>query len=196
MPVYNKINACISVIKRKGLVVCPTETSYMLAGLAADEAVIDAVRRWKRSPFNQPISIAVAGVEEAGKWARWNELADRMARKFWPGPLTLVLPDRGLLPTQLTAGTGWLGMRCSAHPCVAELLAGVGAPLTATSANRHGGPEPYNTKRMAPEESGVCVIDFGTLPAVPPSTVVRVRSDKIEILREGAIKSEDLLQFP
>jgi L-threonylcarbamoyladenylate synthase len=121
----------------------------------------------------------------------WCDVAEALALRFLPGPLTIVAPLAGKLPVGLTGGGATLGVRLSAHPVARLLCAAASGPLTATSANRSGGGEPYDPAAAfrslaAGEELVEVVLDQGTLPASPVSTIVDL-SGGIRIVRESAI---------
>ncbi len=117
----------------------------------------------------------------------------RLAERFWPGPLTLVLPARPGLPGPLTAGTGTIGVRVPAHPAAHALVAGLGAPVTAPSANPPGA-EPPRTIEAVRRYFGDAVavyLDGGTLPG-GASTVATVHGNTVRVLRAGPVGEEDL----
>jgi L-threonylcarbamoyladenylate synthase len=112
----------------------------------------------------------------------------RLARRFWPGPLTLVVPARAGLPAPLTAGGGTIGVRASGHPTAAALVAGLGAPVTAPSANPPGAPPPRRVgEARAYFGGGVAVyVDGGELPG-GASTVAAVEQGRVRVLRPGPV---------
>jgi len=119
--------------------------------------------------------------------------ARRLAARFWPGPLTLVLPARPGLPPALTAGTGTIGVRVPAHPLAAALVAGLGAPVTAPSANPPGVEAPRRLEE-ARAHFGARIrvyLDGGTLPG-GASTVAAVEGERVRVLRRGPIAEEAL----
>ena len=114
--------------------------------------------------------------------------------RFWPGPLTLVLPARDDLPAELAAGTGCIGVRVSSHPIACALAAAVGEPITATSANRAGDPAACDvaTARRALGAAVDVYLDGGTLAGGSGSTVLLVANDGARVIRVGAVSSEAL----
>jgi L-threonylcarbamoyladenylate synthase len=175
-----------------GLVVClPTESTY---GLAADIrspaglARLDAVKQTR--PADSPYPLIAPDLEAARALARaWPDAAERLARRYWPGPLTLVVPARADLPASLVGPGGGVGVRVTSHPLAAALARQLGAPITATSANRAGQP-PATELAQARAAFGAeiaCYLDGGTC-AGTPSTVVAVGDDgSLRVIRRGAI---------
>jgi L-threonylcarbamoyladenylate synthase len=158
----------------------------------------------------KPISIAVANIEQARQVAEWNASAEALAKRFLPGPLTIILKKRTKLPnefpanfpSELTCGKDSIGVRIVDHPVALELIELVGGPITATSANISGQSEP-RTADDAVRQIGDkvdFVLDAGECPIGKPSTVVDLTGErgKPKIIREGAITKgeiEEVLSF-
>jgi len=176
--------AVIDVLERGGIVILPTETSYMLGGDATRNDTMVRIRRMKDRPASMDISVMFASVELAACWTVWSDTALELARRFLPGPLTLVLPLKPGV-TQFASSSGYLGIRIPDQPFLRDILSAVDFPVTATSANPHGGPEPYDISRCA--AGADLVWDAGTLTPNPPSTIVKVDGSALEILRRGSI---------
>src|SRR5690242_4323509 len=125
------------VLRSGGLVAFPTETVYGLGANALDAAAVDRIYAAKGRPAYNPIIVHVADADRAGEVAReWPDIATALARAFWPGPLTLVLPKRPEVPASVTAGLDTVGVRVPAHPVARALLAAAQLPIAAPSANR------------------------------------------------------------
>lgn len=195
--------AAIAVLRRHldagGVVALPTDTIY---GLAANALAADAVARvfaLKGRGFDKPLPVVVRDRAQAAELAA--ELTpefERLAAAFWPGPLTLVVRARPELPPALTAGSGSVGMRQPASPLLAALLAAIGYPLTATSANRSGAPDCRTAAAVAEQlggEPGLLIADGGTSPRALPSTLVDVTGPRPRVLRAGAIPAAALAPF-
>src|SRR5205807_5552303 len=129
--------------------------------------------------------------------AQDRQLIANLATKFWPGPLTMILPKRGIVPEIVTAGLDTVAVRISAHPAFAEIIRAFGKPLAAPSANRFGRISPTTAKHVLDELDGhiSLVIDAGPTTHGIESTIVAVRDGKIDILRRGPITSEQLSAF-
>ena len=124
-------------MRRGGLVAFPTETVYGLGALALDEAAVGRIFAAKGRPANNPVIVHVAEVAEAVEIAAaWPDAAEQLARRFWPGPLTLIVPRGDAVPALATAGGPTVAIRVPAHPVALALLHAVAAPVAAPSANR------------------------------------------------------------
>ncbi|MCD4653553.1 threonylcarbamoyl-AMP synthase [bacterium] len=182
---WKKLLFCaLEVLKNGGLIVFPTETSYMLAGDATRKDTMHRLRVLKNRSNQQDMSVMFSSLAKAQQWTVWNSDARRLADRYLPGPLTLIL-NLKRNATQYAASGSSLGIRIPDHIYLRELLAQIEFPITATSANRHGAPEPY-------EISGcVSPVDFvwdaGTLIPNPPSTIVSFTGRVPEIIRRGLI---------
>ena len=184
------LEAAARVLKDGRLVAFPTETFYGLGAHALDAAAVARIFLAKGRPGDKPLLVLVGSLAMVERVAR--EVPDRARRlmaKYWPGPLTLVLPSRADLPAALTAGTGTIGVRLSGHPVARALVQAVGAPVTAPSANPHAGPAPRTADDvLAALGSGVdLVLDGGPTPGGPPSTVLDLTAARPVLLRPGAV---------
>ncbi len=175
------IGEAVRVLQRDGLVIYPTETVYGLGADAFSEDAIMKVFEAKHRPLSQPISVAVSDIGMLRCIAHVSPTDEEFLDRFLPGPVTVVLKAKRLLPGILTAGTGLIGVRIPAHPVPIALIEGLDSPVTATSANVHGAPEP-----RTPGDCRIMhdyLIDGGSLPG-RPSTVVDLTGQRI--LRRGA----------
>jgi L-threonylcarbamoyladenylate synthase len=174
------IEQAVSVLRRDGLVVYPTDTVYGLGADALSEEAVLRVYEAKGRPLGHPISVAVCDREMLYCIAQVSRDAEALIDRFLPGPITLVLPAKSVLPPLLLAGTGRIGVRIPDHDLALSLIRAFDSPITATSANRSGEKDPRNEEEVdVPHDF---FISAGTLPGVP-STVVDVESRKI--LRPG-----------
>ena len=180
------------ILRDGGLVAVPTETVYGLAARAdSDEAVAKIYAAKGRPSFN-PLITHVRDREQAHLYAEFSPVADDLAARYWPGPLTLVLPRRGeaQLAAAVTAGLPTVAVRCPAHPVMRELLAMCDFPLAAPSANRSGFISPTTPDHVLASLDGRIdmVLDGGASAAGLESTIVAVRGDSaIEVLRPGPL---------
>lgn len=177
-----------SVIQRAGVVAVPTETYYGLGVNPFDRNAVDRVRAVKRREEDKPILVLLGSMEELSSLTQEvSAAASMLMEMFWPGPLTILFPARSSLPTNLTAGSGQVGIRLSSCRPLCELLQRIG-PLTGTSANR-AGAQPARTAEavhQALHDEVDLIIDAGPTPGGLPSTVVDAH-DSVRIVREGAI---------
>jgi len=180
------------------LVALPTETVYGLAGRADRDEAVAAIYRAKGRPDFNPLIVHVADLAAAERLAAFDDRARALAARFWPGPLTLVLPLRAGagLAAAVTAGLPTVALRCPAHPVMRAVLAASGLPLAAPSANRSGAVSPTCAAHVADSLAGRTglVIDGGACAAGLESTIVALRADGgWQVLRPGPIGREQLV---
>ncbi|HEV8185585.1 MAG TPA: L-threonylcarbamoyladenylate synthase [Chthoniobacterales bacterium] len=187
---------------REGFVVAlPTETVY---GLAADALNVDAVLRIFEAKERPRFDPLIVHLPDAGWMERLASIGESqqqiitaLTERFWPGPLTLILPRNPIVPDVVTAGLNTVAVRASAHPVFAEIVAGFGGPLAAPSANRFGRISPTTAGHVASELGGriPLIVDGGGTTHGVESTIVAFRGEAIEILRPGPITGEQLAEF-
>lgn len=184
------------VLKRGGVVVYPTETLYGIAVRALDKAAAEKVFEIKGRPKNMPIPILVKDISMAETVAEINDTAVKLAGKYWPGALSLIVKEKGLLPEVITAGTGKVAVRISANPFVTSLFGHFDEPITSTSANMSGGENITRFDDLEREFSGRVdlIIDSGNIPASLGSTIVDVTVNPPKIARAGDIKEEEIME--
>lgn len=177
------------VIREGGVAIIPTDTCYGLAADAASQGAVVKVFKVKRRPWSKPISIFLDSVDTVRRMFVVDEIVER-ALSLLPGHVTLILRlRRGIvMPRGIDAGGGRVGVRVSPHPLSRAVAAVLGRPITATSANRSGRPPVYEASKAArqlPEAD--LLVDAGTLPRIPPSTVVDLTVRPPRILRVGPV---------
>jgi L-threonylcarbamoyladenylate synthase len=182
------------LILEGGLVAFPTETVYGLGGDATNERAVAAIFEAKGRPQFNPLISHVLGPDEAKRLVRWSDTADRLAARFWPGPLTLVLPRAKESPIALlaTAGLDTVAVRAPAHPLAQALIRAVGRPLAAPSANRSGTVSPTRAEHVA-ESLGdrvKMILDGGPCQVGLESTVLDLSTDAPTLLRPGGATRE------
>lgn len=182
--------AAAAVLRAGGLVAFPTETFYGLGADALDTGAVARVFRAKGRPADKPLLVLVDSVTMAEALVlEMPACARPLVARHWPGPLTLVFRARPEIPPALTAGTGTIGVRLSSHPVARALVTAAGRPLTAPSANRHAGPSPRTADEVLAQlgDSLDLVLDGGTTPGGPPSTLLDVTRMPPVVLRSGAV---------
>jgi L-threonylcarbamoyladenylate synthase len=181
----------VEALRAGGVVVYPTDTVYGLGCDATNPAAVRRVFEIKGRPPDQPVPVLLADVREAFDLAEVGEGARRLMRRFWPGPLTLVLPSRGVVAEMVTAGTGTVGLRVPDHPVPRALVRACGFPLVGTSANSTGRPAPVSVPQVLSDLDGrvELVLDGGRLRG-RPSTVVDCTGDRPRVIRPGPISAE------
>lgn len=193
------VAAAVAQLRAGGLVAVPSETVYGLAARADDPEAVAAIYRAKGRPDFNPLIVHVSGAEAAERLAVFDGPSRILAETFWPGPLTLVLPQAPGAPIApaVTAGLGTIALRCPAHPVFRAVLAGGGLPLAAPSANRSGAISPTTAAHVVASLGGriPMVLDGGPSKAGVESTIVAMRQEGAwEILRPGPITAAQIAE--
>ncbi len=189
----------VQLLRDGQLVALPTETVYGLAARADSEAAVAMIYRAKGRPSFNPLIVHVSGVDMARRLALFDGRAELLARHFWPGPLTMVLPLRdnaGIAPA-VTAGLPTVALRSPSHPLAHGVLAALDLPLAAPSANRSTGISPTTPAHvLASLEDGVAaVLDGGACAQGLESTIVALRdAGQWSLLREGPVTAAALAE--
>ncbi len=177
------------------VVALPTETVYGLAANALDAQAVAKIFQVKGRPAHNPIIVHVAGEAMARDCVTpWSSVADKLARAFWPGPLTLVLPRTAKIPGNVTAGGSTVGIRWPSHPFMQAVIRECGFPLAAPSANLSNRISPTNAAHVAEQLSGKIslIVDGGQSQVGIESTVLDLSDSLPRILRPGMIHAESL----
>jgi L-threonylcarbamoyladenylate synthase len=184
------LRQAVAALKRGDVIAFPTETLYGLGADALNPAAVEKVFQLKgRNPTN-PIPVLVADSAMLSNLVSdVPPLAETLIARFWPGPLTIVLPARSDIPRPLVNAAGGVGVRISSQPIAGELVRDLGHPLTATSANPSGKPAARSVQEAKEYFSGQIdiFVDGGRLTSKTGSTVVKIDGDRIKIIREGEI---------
>lgn len=185
------LQAALEVVRGGGTIVYPTETSY---GLGADYYNSRAVKKIyliKRREARQPLPVLVSDLVSASSLVEFTEKSRRLAAKYWPGPLTLILPFSH--QKWQKHFDKYLALRVSSHPFASSLTINLGHPLVATSANISGQGDCYTPTEVRRQFKGQkyqpdLFINGGTLPRRRPTSIVKCDADKYEIVRQGELK--------
>ena len=179
-----------AILRAGGVVAFPTETFYGLGAAALDRDAVRRVFALKGRPEAKPLLLLVDSLAMAEGVAHVTDAARDLARRHWPGALTLVLAARAPVPAEVTAGTGTVGVRVSSHPIARALPAALGAPVTAPSANPAGGAPPTTAAAVvAYFGDGLdLVLDGGATAGGEPSTIVDLTVEPPRVLRRGAVR--------
>jgi L-threonylcarbamoyladenylate synthase len=185
----------VALLRAGEVVGFPTDTVYGLAALATHERAVRRVFEVKGRSLSQPLILMVADPEQLEGWADVDERARRYMRRWWPGPLTLVLPAREDVGPPLTSAARprTIAARIPDHEVALALLRAVGQPLATTSANRSGEPPALTPLESAWVEGLAAVLDGGRAPGAVPSTLLDVSSEEPRILRAGPVPAEALV---
>jgi len=175
------------------LVAFPTETVYGLGANALDTRAVRNIFEAKGRPSSSPLIVHVSSVEMARELAAvWPEDADKLARRFWPGPLTIVVPKNSRVPDIVTAGLLSVGLRIPAHPVALALLQAAQIPIAAPSANRFTQLSPTTAEHVREAFPDIFIVDGGACKVGIESTVISLAGRKPRILRPGMISQREI----
>lgn len=181
------ISEAAQVIKSGGLVAFPTETVYGLGANALDESAVAKIFEAKGRPQDNPLIVHVDSTIAARRIAAFNDKAEKLAKDYWPGPLTMVLPSIGI-PAAVSAGLDTVGVRMPDCDAALSLISASGVPIAAPSANKSGSPSPTCAEHVSNDfGDGLLILDAGECSIGLESTVVDMTKDVPVILRPGAI---------
>jgi L-threonylcarbamoyladenylate synthase len=194
-PDQDVIARAADALRAGELVAFPTETVYGLGANALDAAAVDRIYEAKGRPAYNPLIVHVADATGARRVVReWPEAAGTLARHFWPGPLTLVLPKETCVPDNVTAGLPSVAVRVPAHPVAHALLTAADIPVAAPSANRSMMLSPTTAQHVAKSlgDRVSIILDAGPTTVGIESTVVDLTAERPRILRPGILSADDL----
>jgi len=189
------ISKAVAILKAGGLVAFPTETVYGLGADGLNQRAVEKIFEAKGRPKNNPLILHVPGIEAAKPLAsHWPPLAQKLAEKYWPGPLTIVLPASGLVPDIVRAGNPTVALRSPAHPVAADLLRAFNGPLAAPSANRTTELSPTRPEHVIKGLDGRVglVLDGGPTRDGIESTIINLATTPPIVLRPGPISVAEL----
>jgi len=193
-----EIERAVEILRSGGLVAFATETVYGLGADATNARAVDKIFSVKGRPPTNPLIVHVADVSVARRYVTaWPESAEHLARAFWPGPLTMVLPKYQTIVPAVTAGLPTVAIRCPDHPIALALLKKFSGPIAAPSANRSNRISPTTADHVRRElgDDVDLILDGGDCRVGIESTVVDLTSSRPAILRPGAIGRERLEQL-
>ena len=173
------VERAAEILRNGGLVAFPTETVYGIGGNALDANAAQKIYAAKGRPSDNPLIIHVADPLDAEKYCKTNEVYYRLAKAFMPGPLTVILPKREVIPSSVTGGLDSVAVRCPSHPIANALISAAGFPIAAPSANLSGKPSPTCAKYVIEDMNGRVdmIIDGGECEIGLESTIVKVDGD-------------------
>jgi len=188
------LQIALVILHKGGLVAFPTDTVYGLGALAFNGAAVESIYLAKDRPIEKAIPVLIGDVTDLEKVS--DDIPDdarALASRFWPGPLTVIVPKRPTLPGAVSA-TSTVGVRVPDHSVARELLRAAG-PMAVTSANISGQPSPATAQEVFEQLDGriELIIDGGRTPGGIPSTLVDCTGSEIKVLREGPISLEQIL---
>lgn len=187
------IPRALEILKHSGLVAFPTDTVYGVGALAFDASAVESIYAAKDRPVEKAIPILIGSSEDLDKvTSNIPPIAAKLAARFWPGPLTLLVPKHLNLPDVVSAGPA-IGIRVPDHPFARALLTAAG-PMAVTSANISGGGSPNTAEGVGRQLNGriPLILDGGETPGGVPSTVVNCLGEEPVVLREGPVTIKDI----
>ncbi|HXB62642.1 MAG TPA: L-threonylcarbamoyladenylate synthase, partial [Acidobacteriaceae bacterium] len=193
----DEVQRAAEILRGGGTVAFPTETVYGLGANALNAEAVEKIFVAKERPHWDPLIVHVADVAMAKTVAELSPLAEQLAERFWPGPLTLLLPRKDCVPDAVTAGRSLVGVRVPGHPLALELLRAAAIPIAAPSANRFGHTSPTTAAHVLEDLDGRIdtVLDGGACHVGVESTVVDLSQDPMVIYRPGAVTAAMLAEF-
>ncbi len=193
----NIIQEASDLVRQGGVVVCATDTGYLLGVDGLNTNAIQSVYRIKGRSFNNPLHLVVADLNMARKLAYVDRHVERIFQQFLPGPLTVILKKKPVVPNLLVSGLESVGLRIPQNMFLLRLVKAADTPITATSANRSGFTTPYTVEEVLTELDRAAthvdlIIDQGETQHAMPSTILDMTHIPPNILREGPISADML----
>ena len=191
---YVSIEQGVECLLARDLLAFPTETVYGLGAIARSPEAVAKIYATKGRPLNHPVIVHIASVEELERWAKdIPSHAYTLAKRFWPGPLSMVLTKASWVGDYLTGGQDSIALRCPNHPIALDILHHVGDGIAAPSANRFGRISPTRAEHvLADFGDGLAIIDGGNSVIGLESSIVDIRDNSARMLRPGAITASDI----
>ena len=188
------IDLCARILCKGGLVAFPTETVYGLGAIATDAGAAKKIYAAKGRPSDNPLIIHIKSPEDAELYSYTSELYYKLADAFMPGPLTIILPKRDIIPSAVTGGLNTVALRCPSHPIARALIDAANVAIAAPSANLSGSPSPTSGEHVISDLNGKidAIIDGGNAEIGLESTIVKIDGDSLTLLRPGAITYDAL----
>ena len=193
--IEDKIGAAAKILREGGLVAIPTETVYGLGANGLDSEAVQRIFEAKGRPNDNPLILHVTGQQWLPRYCRdVPPIAYVLARKFWPGPLTMILKRKPIVPDETTAGLDTVAMRCPNHPVTLAIIREAGIPIAAPSANTSGRPSCTSAQDVLEDMDGKIqgVVDGGPCTVGVESTILDLTCDPPRLLRPGGLPLEDL----
>ena len=189
------VEQAAAILARGGLLGIPTETVYGLGANGLDPEAVAHIFEAKGRPQDNPLILHVPSAEWLERYCQHiPDAAYTLAERFWPGPLTMILERKPVVPDVVTAGLNTVGMRCPAHPVCRAIIAAAGVPVAAPSGNTSGRPSPTNMADMLEDMEGKIdgIVDGGPCAVGVESTIIDLTEQPPRLLRPGGVTLEEL----
>ncbi len=187
------VEHAINLLNQEDVVSIPTETVYGLAGKITSKTAIEKIFKTKDRPFFDPLIIHTYSIQEAKKLTKnWDNVSDILAKKFWPGSMTLIMQKNEDISPLITSGLDTVGIRIPNHPLTLELLEKLQCPLAAPSANKFKQTSPTKSSHVQAEFPDLFVLDGGECVVGIESTIIEVTESSVNILRPGMIGQKEI----
>ena len=189
------VEQAAAILARGGLLGIPTETVYGLGANGLDPEAVAHIFEAKGRPQDNPLILHVPSAEWLERYCQHiPDAAYTLAERFWPGPLTMILERKPVVPDVVTAGLNTVGMRCPAHPVCRAIIAAAGVPVAAPSGNTSGRPSPTNMADMLEDMDGKIdgIVDGGPCSVGVESTIIDLTEQPPRLLRPGGVTLEEL----
>ncbi len=190
----NEIQKAASVLNQEGILIYPTETTYAIGAKLDSKSAIAKVYLIKNRPVDQPTSVIFSDLDQAKKYCYFTKEELKIARDFWPGPLTICLKPKVIVPSSILGGKETVGVRVPSLPWVRNLIKAVNTPLICPSANFKGKLAPV--KRAEIDKKLIDLVDY-VVDIEPegrkPSTIIQLTGKTVKIIRDGEIKRSTII---
>ena len=190
------IEKAVEILKNQGVVAFPTETVYGLGAVISSDAGLRKIFSTKERPFFDPLIVHVDSIQQAKDcFSEWSDIAQTLTKSLWPGPLTIVMKKSALISDLITSGLPRVGVRWPQHPIAQQLIASIGEPIAAPSANKFGKTSPTQVEHVFAEFGSELPIIRGESSQVGiESTVLLINQKSLSILRKGVITKSEISQ--
>ena len=194
------IQTAAQILRSGGLVGIPTETVYGLAANALDGEAVAKIFRAKGRPMDNPLIVHIADFDDIRRFNLVSfipKTAERLADRFWPGPLTMIMKKSEIIPDEVSAGLETVAIRLPGHPLARRIIRAAAVPLAAPSANLSGSPSPTTARRVLEDMDGKieAVVDGGDCEVGVESTVITLVGEAPRVLRPGGVTVEELREL-
>jgi L-threonylcarbamoyladenylate synthase len=193
------VEQAVKILKNGGIIAYPTDTVYGLGVDATNDEAVEKLYLIKKRDKDRPTHVVVSDIDMAKDYVSIDEAGQKIASHFLPGPLTIVLKNKGSVSKKIIGESNTLGIRVPKSDLILSVVKKLGRPITTTSANKAGDRAPYSVKEIKESfgeniEKIDLIIDAGQLENTLPSTLVDLSHKEVKVLREGPVSKEEILK--